>query len=144
MEEFFIQIRDKYFPELRDAQVKLIFDTKKRMSGGQIRLARIILVDELTQFLTKTEEYDGFDYLLVMDRICWDNCKPIDRERIIRHELRHTVVTPDKSKMYGLRDHTITDFYEEVALNSEDPQWRGRLADMTVEIYQQMKDDAKD
>jgi hypothetical protein len=46
--------------------------------------------------------------------------------------------------MYGLRDHTITDFYEEVALNSEDPQWRGRLADMTVEIYQQMKDDAKD
>jgi hypothetical protein len=44
---------------------------------------------------------------------------------------------------HRLIDHSITDFYEEVDLNKDDPRWRERIATITADIYEQRKEDAK-
>jgi hypothetical protein len=68
-----------------------------------------------------------------------------DRERILRHELRHTYFDIDtEDNPYRLVDHDITDFYAEIELNKDDPRWGQRCAALTADIYEQMKEAAKD
>jgi hypothetical protein len=87
------------------------------------------------------------DYVIILDKVCWQATGDRDRERILRHELRHTfydIEEEDSTKAYRLMDHTITDFYEEITLNNDDPRWRERLATMTADMYDQTKEDAKE
>ncbi len=139
-------VRRRLFPELVNAKIKPLFDLKKRVSGGAVVLARIMLPNELIRHFTADEREgieDGNDYIIVLDKIAWQSAGDTDRERLLRHELRHTFVDIEADNPYKLVDHDVSDFYEEMELNHDDPRWKERVASLTESIYEQMKDDAK-
>jgi len=132
-------VRETHFPELAGCNIKIIFDTKKRMTGGKIVLGSIQKPNELTRFFMIDEAGtdEGFDYVIRLDKKCWDLMNLEDKKRLMRHECRHTDVDFDSTTPYKLRGHTIEDFYSEVALNEDDPRWAERAAASTVSAYEQ-------
>ena len=140
------EVQTKYFPELRNAKIIMLFDLKKRTSGGRVVLGRIMKTNDLLRHLTKNEAeaVEGYDYIVALDKQGWDAIGTEDKIRILRHELRHTYydIESDNSP-YKLVDHSITDFYEEVDLNKDDPRWRERVATVVSDIYEQEKEERK-
>ncbi len=137
------QVKTKDFAELKNAKIKALFDLKKRKSGRRIVLGRIMKTNDLIRHLTRDEVeiIEGFDYILTLDKKCWDNISDEDRIRILRHELRHAFYDIEAEKdPYKLMTHSISDFYEEVELNQNDPRWRERVAILTEDIYEQEKE----
>lgn len=136
-------VRAQYFPELKNAKIKVLFDLKKRKSGGRIVLGRIMKTNDLIRQLTKdeVEVIEGYDYIITLDKTCWDHVPDEDRLRILRHELRHALFDIDsENDPYKLLSHSISDFYEEVEMNQDDPRWRERVASLTETIYEQQKE----
>jgi hypothetical protein len=137
------ELRVKYFPELRNAKIKALFDLKKRKSGGRLVLARILKTNDLIRHLTKdeVEAIEGYDYIITLDKLCWDSIDDADRTRILRHELRHAFFDIEsENDPYKLVTHSISDFYEEVELNKDDPRWRERVGMLVEDIYAQEKE----
>ena len=137
-------VRSKFFGELKNAKIKVLFDLKKRKAGGRIVLGRIMRTNDLIRHLTKDEVeiMEGYDYIIVIDKKCWDNVTDADRARILRHELRHTFYDIEAEKdPYKLLTHSVSDFYEEIEMNQDDPRWRERVATLTEDIYEQEKED---
>lgn len=129
-------VRNDFFPELRNANLLMIFDTKRKVSKGKVVLASIKSTSELQKYLTLTESesIDGFDYIIMIDKVVWDTADATDRIRLLRHELRHTVVD-DSDKPFKLKDHDVNDFYEELELNKDNPRWAQQLVDRVTSIY---------
>ena len=137
------ELKAKDFRELKNAKIKVLFDLKKRKSGGQIILGRIMKTNDLIRLLTKdeVEVIEGYDYIITLDKKCWDNITDEDRVRILRHELRHTHFDIEsENDPYKLINHSISDFYEEVETNRKDPRWRERVGTLTEDIYEQEKE----
>jgi hypothetical protein len=146
VKKLFGEIQAKYFPELKNAKIITLFDVKKRASGGRVVLGRIMRTNDLLRHLTKDEAVaiEGYDYIITLDKEGWNAIGDADRVRLLRHELRHTHYDIDsESNPYRLLDHSITDFYEEVELNKDDPRWRERVAAVVEDIYEQKKEDRK-
>ncbi|OPY71115.1 MAG: hypothetical protein A4E57_00118 [Syntrophorhabdaceae bacterium PtaU1.Bin034] len=140
------EVQDKHFPELKNAKIIMLFDLKKRTSGGRVVLGRIMKTNDLLRHLTKDEAaaVDGYDYIVTVDKQGWDVIAETDRIRLLRHELRHTFYDIEsENSPYKLIDHSITDFYEEVELNKDDPKWRERVATLVADIYEQQKEEHK-
>ena len=138
------EVRSEYFPELKNAKIKMLFDLKKRSSGGRITLGRIMKTNDLLRLLTidRVDPIEGYDYIITLDRTCWDMIEKADKVRIIRHELRHAYFDIDSEENpYKLMDHSILDFYEELEANKDDPRWRERVGTLTDGIYEQKKED---
>ncbi len=139
-------VKANHFPELKNAKIILLFDLKKRRSGGRVVLGRIMKTNDLLRHLTKdeAEAIEGYDYIITLDKVGWDTITENDRTRILRHELRHTYFDVEsESNPYKLLDHSITDFYEEVELNKDDPRWRERVATVVADIYEQQAEERK-
>jgi len=137
------EVKSHHFAELRNAKIKVLFDLKKRKSGGRIVLGRIMKTNDLIRHLTKDdiEVMEGYDYIITLDKTCWDHISDEDRVRILRHELRHTFFDIDaENDPYKLLSHSISDFYEEVEMNQNDPRWRERVSTLTEDIYEQEKE----
>ena len=130
------EIRESLFSELSGAEIKLVFDTKKKKSGGKIVLARIKKPSEVEKFLC----VDPVDYIIFLDQNAWMLSDQDDRIRLMRHELRHTDVDPAAKKPYKLRAHTVEDFYTEISLNQNKPRWAEELALMVDMKYDEDKD----
>jgi hypothetical protein len=140
------EVQTKHFPELKNAKIIVLFDLKKRTSGGRVVLGRIMKTNDLLRHLTKDDAIaiDGVDYIVSLDKQGWDAIGADDRVRVLRHELRHTFYDIEsEDNPYRLVDHSITDFYEEVDLNKDDPRWRERVATVVADIYEQQKEDKK-
>ncbi len=140
------EVLTKHFAELRNAKIIMLFDVKKRTSGGRVVLGRIMKTNDLLRHLTKNEAeaIEGYDYIVTLDKQAWDAIGHEDRVRLLRHELRHTYYDIEsEANPYRLIDHSITDFYEEVELNKDDPRWRERVATVVADIYEQQKEDRK-
>lgn len=141
------RLRDNHFEDLGDARIKVLFSTKERKRGNKTILGSIQKTSELTKFLTKDESipFEGYDYVVLLDQIAWENIEDIDRERILRHELRHAWVDykDDGTVVYHTIEHDIQDFVAEVALNTDDPGWANRVASLTNAIYAQKKEEEK-
>ena len=140
------EVQAKHFPELKNAKIITLFDVKKRASGGRVVLGRIMRTNDLLRHLTKDEAVaiEGYDYIITLDKEGWNAIGDADRVRLLRHELRHTYYDIEsESNPYRLLDHSITDFYEEVELNKDDPRWRERVATIVEDIYEQKKEDRK-
>ena len=138
------EVRAEFFPELRQAKIKCLYDLKKRMSCGKIVLARIMKANDLIKCLTATDGNE-LDYIIMIDKVAWENVERADRIKLLRHELRHSDYDPETEKNpYKLRDHDIEDFIVEVELNSEDPRWATRVTALVETIYEQRKDDEND
>jgi len=140
--EIMRSVQSDHFPELAGCNIKIIFDSKKRTSGGKITLGSIQKPNELTRFFTIDESGtdEGFDYIMRLDKKCWDLATNEDKVRLIRHELRHTDVDFDATTPYKVRGHTIEDFYSEVSLNEDEPRWGQRLAESTMAAYEQERE----
>lgn len=137
----------EYMPELRNVPIKYVYDLKKRLSGGNIILGRCQKTNDLLRHLTIEEsgEDEGYAYIIYLDKKIWDNIERIDKIRLLRHELRHIYVDTDSERNpYKLVDHDVTDFAEEIALNTDDTRWAERLGDLTIELYSQEQDQEAD
>jgi hypothetical protein len=131
------EVRREHFPELRNAEILILLDKKKRMSGGAIVLGRIQKANDLIKVLTEETVDEGYDYIMYLDKKMWNQCDDADKERVIRHELRHCFVDLDaRGTPFKLIGHTIEDFYEEVDLNQDDPRWRIRVAEVIAIAYE--------
>jgi hypothetical protein len=140
------QVRSEYFPELRNAKIITLFDTKRRVSGGRIVLAKIMKANDLIRLLTQDDDIgvEGVDYIITIDKVAWNAIESDDWHRIIRHELRHCEYDIEaEENPYDLICHDLEDFVSEVKLNQDDPDWRQRVANLTADIYEQEKDDKK-
>lgn len=136
-----------HFGELKNAKIIALFDLKKRTSGGQIVLGRIMKTNDLLRLLTREDasSAEGYDYIITVDKKGWEAINQEDRVRLLRHELRHTYFDIDaEENPYKLIDHTIADFYEEIDLNKDDAKWRQRVATVVADIYEQQKEEAKE
>jgi cation transport regulator ChaB len=143
--EVLTKVRRNHFTELKNAAIKVLFDTKKRITAGQMTLACIVKPNDLIKHFTAEEAQDaeGYDYIVIVDKTCWENCLGADRERLMRHELRHAWFDIEaEHNPYKLLGHDVNDFYAEIDLNAADPRWSQRLANLTLDIYSQRKDDS--
>ena len=127
----------EHFPELVNAKIKVIFDTKKRSYKGRLTLGRIQATSEILKHLTIEEanSEDGYDYLMYLDKVIYENVEEKDRIRLIRHELRHCETDMEAAKPYKLKDHDINDFYAEIELNSDDPHWAEKCIEIGLSLY---------
>jgi hypothetical protein len=140
------EVQTAHFPELKNAKIIVLFDLKKRTSGGRVVLGRIMKTNDLLRHLTRDDSIaiEGVDYIVTLDKQGWDAIGKEDKVRVLRHELRHTHYDIEsEDNPYKLMDHSITDFYEEVELNKDDPRWRERVATVVADIYEQQKEDQK-
>lgn len=127
---------EKHFQELEHANILIMFDTKKKMSDGKFVLARIKKTNDEIRALTESEVYPlGYDYIIFIDKLIWENIEEEDKIRIMRHELRHANVNNEKDQPYLIRDHEITDFYDEVILNQDAPRWTERVTVIAESLY---------
>lgn len=135
------EVRAEYFPELRNVDIKVLFDLKKRVSGGKVVLGRCQKSNDLIKHLTSDEAEEGVPYIIYLDKCAWENIERVDRIRLMRHELRHIFVDIDSERNpYKLIPHDIEDFAEEVELNQDDVRWASRVAGLAETIYDQRRD----
>lgn len=142
--EVFLRVLEISFPLYQNLNFKLIFDTKKRIKGGKIVLASLELASEKLKFFSKDNvAVEGYDYILTVDQKAWElSSNGKNRERLIRHELRHAFIDEKgKPKLIG---HEIEDFYAEIEANKDDPEWARKLTTLVNDVYEQEKEMAKE
>lgn len=138
----FLDVVEERFPSYINLNIKLLFDTKKRVSGGQVVLASIHTTSAMAKFFSKDDTAtEGYDFVLVVDRKAWELSNQLDKKRLISHELQHIFIDEKgKPKLVG---HEIEDFYQEIEWNKDDPEWRRNLAIQAIAMYDQEKEMAK-
>jgi len=93
------------------------------------------LLRHLTSDEANTE--DGYDYILYIDKVTYDNIDFEDKVRLIRHQFSHCEVDMDSnSSPYKLKGHETEDFYNEIEYNKEDPRWMERCTEVAASIYE--------
>jgi len=117
----------------------LLFDTKKRVSKGRLVLASTELVNEKLRFLTADEVApEGYDYIIMVNSVAWENADEVTRERILSHELNHVFI--DEKGKLKLVGHDVGDFAVEIQRNIQNPDWALNLEILTTAIYEQAED----
>lgn len=141
--EVFLNVMEERFPQYQFLKFKLVYDMKKRVKGGKVVLASIELASPKIKFFSQDEKAaDGYDYILFVDQNAWKLSSDKDKVRLISHELRHVFVDEyGKPKLVG---HEIEDFYQEIKLNADDPEWGRKLVSLITDVYDQEKEAAKD
>lgn len=131
-------VRKNWFPELKGAKILLIFDKQMSRNKGNLILATIRRANDLQKYLTiegSNKDITGYDYILTLDKVAWRRAGKENRIRIIRHELRHTQIHMSSTSPWGLRGHSVEDFYQEVKLNKHNPRWAEELGAITESVY---------
>jgi len=140
--EVFLDLLENRFPAYGNLKFKLIFDLKKRIKQGKVVLASIELASEKIKFFSKDDvAVDGYDYVLTVDKKAWELANANDKKRIISHELRHVFI--NEKGVPKIIGHEIEDFYAELKLNEDDPEWARKLSQLVVDVYEQEKEMAK-
>jgi len=141
--EVFLEILEDRFPNKAHLKYKLVFDTKKKVSKGCFILADIALASEKIKFFTKDDiAVDGYDYILTVNKKAWELASEKDKRRILSHEMRHVFL--DEKGSAKLIGHEIEDFYEEIRLNQDDPEWSRKLGRLALDVYEQEKEMKKE
>lgn len=137
VQEFVERIKNDAFPQLVNASVLVLFDTKKRKSGGNYVLGRMTKSNDLIKHLTEDLSDDGVDYIIYLDQAVWNEIEEADKVRLVRHELCHCEFDIDsRANPYKIRDHEVQDFYSEIEFNREDPRWFERLGLVAQSIHE--------
>jgi len=141
IDTLFDKIKKEYFPYLANAKILFLISKKKMMKKGRIVLGKIVKPTDLVRYLSRNEAPDdGYDYILYLDNKLVHHCEETDIERVLRHELRHIFYNSDSKYPFKLIDHDFSDFYDEVDLNKDDPNWANRVSRTVSLIYEQEKD----
>jgi len=140
--QVFLDVMEDKFPQYQYLNFKLVYDLKKRIKTGKLTLASIELATAKIKFFSQDDKAaEGYDYVLFVDHKAWGLANDKDKKRLISHELRHVFVDEkDNPKIVG---HEIEDFYQELKLNEDDPEWGRKLVRLVSDIYDQEKDEAK-
>jgi hypothetical protein len=137
--EVFLDVLESRFPAYQNLNFKLIFDTKQRMSKGRLVFASIELASPKIKFFSKDDvAVDGYDYVIIVDKKAWELASATNKKRIISHELRHVFI--DEKGNYKIIGHEIEDFYAEIKLNQDDPEWAVELGSLVKAVYEQEKE----
>jgi predicted metallopeptidase len=128
-------VKENNFPNLMGANIMSIFDTKKKVQSGKISVARIKKTNDELKFFAMNNDGVTYDYMLFIDKAVFEVLSDRDKERVIYHELCHCDVNFDKKCQYGIKDHEIQGFYDEVDYNSDDSRWSERVADVADSVY---------
>lgn len=138
--EVYLQVAEERFPTTcANLNIKLMFDTKRRVRQGRSVLASIEIASEKIKYFTKNDvNVDGVDYVLTVDKKAWELANVNDKTRLLSHELRHVYV--DEEGRRKLVPHDIEDFVVEVKLNTDDPDWATKLVTLVADIYEQEKE----
>lgn len=140
--ETYIKTIEHGFISLSQLKIKLIFDTKRRISEGKIVLASTELTNDKLKFFSKDNiAVSGYDVIIVFDRKAWELSDDKNRSRIMSHELRHIFI--DEKGKVKLLPHDVSDFRIEQQLNIDDPDWGYKLAMLVNDIYEQEKEMVK-
>jgi hypothetical protein len=141
--EVFLNVVEERFPNLANLNFRLIYDTKKRISKGKVCLASIELASPKIRFFTQDDKaLEGYDYIIIVDHKAWELSSAADKKRLMSHEMRHVFI--DEKGTPKIVDHEISDFYMELELNADDPEWGRNLVSLVSAVYDQEKDAAKD
>lgn len=137
--EVFLDVLQERFPVYQNFSFKLVFDTKRRISAGKIVLANIETTsDKIKYFSRDNIAVNGYDYIVIVDKKAWELASLVDKKRIISHELRHVFI--DEKGTPKIIGHEIEDFYAELKLNEDDPEWARKLSTIVNDIYDQEKE----
>lgn len=138
--EVYLTVAEKRFPNTcANLNIKLVFDTKKRVRKGKIALASIEVANDKIKYFTKHEiPVDGVDYVLIVDQKAWQLAGEKDRVRLISHELRHVFI--DENGKHKILPHDIEDFAVEIDLNKDDSDWGRKLVTLVDDVYEQEKE----
>jgi len=136
VDDFVRTVRKDYFGELASANIKVLYDTKKRKSKKRIVVSRIQKANDLIKCLTMDDINEEVDYILYIDKEVFASIDDSDKVRLIRRELRHCFVDMEANNdPYSLQDFEISDFYDEIDLNKDDPRWFERVLTVAESIY---------
>lgn len=143
LKNVFSKVLDERFPQYSFLKFKLVYDLKKRMNKGKVVLASIELASTKIKFFSQDNvAEEGYDFILFIDRCAWMLASDVDKVRLISHELRHVFVDEvGKAKTVG---HELEDFYIELKLNEDDPEWGRKLSILVNDIYDQQAEEEKD
>lgn len=133
----FLEVAESDFPEVSQLKIKLMFDTKKRITKGKFVLASTEVVNEKIKFLTATDLEVGYDYLIIINRVAWECAEEDDKKRLLRHELRHIFV--NENDKCTILPHDVEDFAIEIEKNKDKPLWAENLIVAAVASYDEMK-----
>lgn len=140
--EVFIKTIEQRFTSLSQLNIKLVFDTKRRISEGKIVLASTELTNDKLKFFSRDNiAISGYDVIIIFDRKAWELSDEKNRMRIMSHELRHVFI--DEKGKVKIMPHDVSDFREEQQLNNDDPDWMNKLALLVDDIYEQEKEMVK-
>lgn len=138
----FRDVMEERFPVYATLNFKLVYDTKPRLKDGKMVFASIELPSaKLKYFSTDDDVEEGYDYIMFIFLRTWQLASIEDKRRIISHELRHVFI--DGNGGLKLIGHDIADFYPEMELNKDDPEWSRNLAAKTQDVVDQEKELAK-
>jgi hypothetical protein len=136
VEDFVEDVRDKNFPSLDGALIKVMFDTKKRKSGARYVFGRIKKTNDELKAFAVTEAGQAYDYVMFLDQLLWNAMELVDQERLVFHELCHCITDFDSNtNQYKIQDHEIQTFYAEIEFCKEDPRWAERVADIAASVH---------
>lgn len=127
----------EYFSDLINAKFQLLFYNKLKKKGHKVIFAFIKKASKTEKFFSKDiVGEEGVDYIIFFDKLIWENIEEADRVRLMRHELRHAFVDPEKDDPYFVIPHDIEDFVAEVELNKDDLRWGQRVAAIAESVYE--------
>ena len=135
----FNKLLNERFLAFTPLKFKLLFDNKKRMSKGRLVMASTDLVNERLRFLTADDfAPEGYDYIITVNSLAWENANDEARERLLSHELNHVFI--DEKGKLKLLGHDVEDFAAEIHRNINNPNWALNLEMLTLAIYEQSED----
>ena len=138
-QQMFDNLLDLNFQHLQGITFKLIFDTKKRVSRGNIVLSSTELSNEKIKFYTADGNAPvGYECIIFIDAIAWQYASEDNKRKMLSHELQH-VHLDDKGKL-KLVGHDVEDFAAEIVKNADDPAWASKLATLVRSIYEQQEE----
>ena len=137
------EVISKDFSHLAQAKIKMIFDQKKRKSGGRYQLGKMQKTNDLIRYLTAREvgEAEGFDYLMYIDENVFEVLDQSDKIRLVRHLLQYADIDYEAELPFKIRKEEVITWYDELEFNKDDPKWFERLEVIAESIYNQEPDE---
>lgn len=141
--EMIQKIRNEHFEDSINAKILTFVRHKIKRKHGRVVLADISKPSKRERFFSTfmTDDGEPYDYVIEIDGKVVEHAEEEDLVRVLRHELRHIFVDPEKKDPYKLIDHDFSDFLVEVELNQLDPTWCSRVSRIITDIYEQEKED---
>ena len=133
--DFVEKVVNDNFPELQGSLIKVMYDNKKRKSGGRLVLGRMKKTNDELKAFAMDENGNPFDYIMFLDRLVWDNIEEKDKEKLVFHELCHCHIDGEATDTYKIKDHEIQTFYAEIEFVRDDPRWLERVSTIAASLY---------